>query len=106
MQLLEGKLASAAIKDDLKNKISSLASAGKKVPHLAAILVGNDPASETYVASKVKNCKEIGIESSLFRYESTISEQILLEKINELNTNLREALVSLFFCALPPNFAH
>lgn len=87
MQLLEGKLASAAIKDDLKNKISGLASAGKKVPHLAAILVGNDPASETYVASKVKNCNEIGIESSLFRYESTISEQILLEKINELNTN-------------------
>jgi methylenetetrahydrofolate dehydrogenase (NADP+)/methenyltetrahydrofolate cyclohydrolase len=87
MQLLEGKLASAAIKEDLKNKISNLLSAGKRTPHLAAILVGNDPASETYVASKVKNCKEIGINSSLFRYESSISEQMLLEKINELNAN-------------------
>ena len=85
MQLLEGKLASSAIKDDLKNKISNLVSNGKKVPHLAAILVGNDPASETYVASKVKNCKEIGIQSSLFRYESSITEEMLLEKIAELN---------------------
>ena len=87
MQLLEGKVASSAIKEDLKNKISALQSEGKKVPHLAAILVGNDPASETYVASKVKNCKEIGIESSLFRYESSISEEMLLEKINELNND-------------------
>ena len=87
MQLLEGKLASAAIKEDLKNKISNLLSEGKRAPHLAAILVGNDPASETYVASKVKNCKEIGINSSLFRYESSISEQMLLEKINELNAD-------------------
>lgn len=85
MQLLEGKLASAAIKDDLKNKISQLLSDGKRAPHLAAILVGNDPASETYVASKVKNCKEIGIESSLFKYESSITEEMLLEKISELN---------------------
>ena len=87
MQLLEGKLASAAIKEDLKDKISNLLSAGKRAPHLAAILVGNDPASETYVASKVKNCKEIGINSSLFRYDSSISEQMLLETINELNDN-------------------
>lgn len=85
MQLLDGKIASAAIKEDLKNKISALQSEGKKVPHLAAILVGNDPASETYVASKVKNCKEIGIESSLFKYESSISEEQLLQKIEELN---------------------
>ncbi|HEY5461850.1 MAG TPA: bifunctional 5,10-methylenetetrahydrofolate dehydrogenase/5,10-methenyltetrahydrofolate cyclohydrolase [Hanamia sp.] len=87
MQLLEGKVASAAIKEDIKNKISALASNGKKIPHLAAILVGNDPASETYVASKVKNCKEIGIQSSLFRYDSSISEEMLLEKINELNSD-------------------
>lgn len=95
MQLLDGKVASAAIKEDLKNKISALQSEGKKVPHLAAILVGNDPASETYVASKVKNCKAIGIESSLFRYESSISEEMLLEKINELNkdTNIDGILV-------------
>jgi methylenetetrahydrofolate dehydrogenase (NADP+)/methenyltetrahydrofolate cyclohydrolase len=87
MQLLEGKVASAAIKGDLKNKVSTLTSKGKKVPHLAAILVGNDPASETYVASKVKNCKEVGINSSLFKYESDITEEMLLEKINELNND-------------------
>lgn len=85
MQLLEGKVASSAIKDDLKNKISALVSDAKKVPHLAAILVGNDPASETYVASKVKNCKEVGIASSLFKYDSSITEEILLAKIKELN---------------------
>lgn len=87
MQLLEGKVASAAIKEDLKNKVSALTSKGKKVPHLAAILVGNDPASETYVASKVKNCKEVGINSSLFKYENDITEEMLLEKINELNND-------------------
>jgi methylenetetrahydrofolate dehydrogenase (NADP+) / methenyltetrahydrofolate cyclohydrolase len=87
MQLLEGKVASAAIKQDLKSKVSALTSKGKKVPHLAAILVGNDPASETYVASKVKNCKEVGINSSLFKYESDITEEMLLEKITELNVD-------------------
>jgi len=87
MQLLEGKVASSAINDDLKNKISTLASEGKKIPHLAAILVGNDPASETYVASKVKNCKEVGIASSLFKYETSITEEELLEKIKELNND-------------------
>lgn len=87
MQLLEGNVASAAIKEDLKNKISSLISEGKKIPHLAAVLVGNDPASETYVASKVKNCKEVGIDSSLFKYDSSISEEALLEKIKELNND-------------------
>ena len=87
MQLLDGKVASVAIKEDIKNKISTLEAQGKKIPHLAAILVGNDPASETYVASKVKNCKEIGIKSSLFKYDSSISEETLLEKINELNSD-------------------
>jgi methylenetetrahydrofolate dehydrogenase (NADP+)/methenyltetrahydrofolate cyclohydrolase len=87
MQLLEGKVASAAIKEDIKDKVSALISEGKKVPHLAAILVGNDPASETYVASKVKNCKEVGINSSLFKYESSITEEMLLDKINELNND-------------------
>ena len=85
MQLLEGKVASSAIKEDLIKRISALAVDGKKLPHLAAVLVGNDPASETYVASKVKNCKEIGITSSLFKYENSITESMLLEKITELN---------------------
>jgi len=85
MKLLEGKVASAAIKENLKNKIAALKSQNKKVPHLAAILVGNDPASETYVNSKVKNCHEIGMLSTLVRYESSITETELLHKIDELN---------------------
>lgn len=87
MQLLEGKVASTAIKSQLKEKIASLESQGKKVPHLAAILVGNDPASETYVNSKVKNCNEIGINSTLLRFDENISEKELLEQVNELNKN-------------------
>jgi len=85
MQILDGKLASKAIKEDLKNKISILKSHNKKIPHLAAVLVGSNPASETYVASKVKSCHEIDIISSLFRFEDTISEQELLQNITELN---------------------
>jgi methylenetetrahydrofolate dehydrogenase (NADP+)/methenyltetrahydrofolate cyclohydrolase len=85
MKLLEGKVASAAIKENLKNKIAALQSANKKVPHLAAILVGNEPASETYVNSKVKNCHEIGMLSTLVRYESSVTEAELLNKIDELN---------------------
>ncbi len=87
MQLLDGRLASQAIKENLKNKISELQALGKKLPYLAAILVGNNPASETYVASKVKNCKEIGITSTLIRHEETITEEALLESIKELNSN-------------------
>jgi methylenetetrahydrofolate dehydrogenase (NADP+)/methenyltetrahydrofolate cyclohydrolase len=87
MQILDGKVASKAIKEDLKNKISVLKSLEKKVPHLAALLVGHDASSETYVASKVKNCREIGITSSLFRFDDTISEQELLQCIKELNEN-------------------
>ncbi len=74
MQILDGKLASKAIKEDLTNKILELKSRAKKIPHLAAVLVGNNAASETYVASKVKSCQEIGITSSLFRFEETVSE--------------------------------
>ncbi|MEO6682422.1 MAG: bifunctional 5,10-methylenetetrahydrofolate dehydrogenase/5,10-methenyltetrahydrofolate cyclohydrolase [Ginsengibacter sp.] len=84
MELLDGRVASAAIQEDLKQKISLLAK-DQKAPHLAAILVGNDPASETYVNSKVKNCKETGITSSLFRLEESITEEELLKKIEELN---------------------
>lgn len=84
MQLLDGRVVSAAIQEDLKQKISSLENR-QKVPHLAAILVGNDPASETYVNSKVNNCRETGITSSLFRMDESTSEKELLDKIEELN---------------------
>jgi methylenetetrahydrofolate dehydrogenase (NADP+)/methenyltetrahydrofolate cyclohydrolase len=87
MQILDGKLASKAIKEDLKNKIAALKASSKKLPHLAAVLIGHNPASETYVASKVKNCNEIGITSTLQQFEETISEKDLLQTIKELNEN-------------------
>jgi methylenetetrahydrofolate dehydrogenase (NADP+)/methenyltetrahydrofolate cyclohydrolase len=85
MQLLDGKLASQAIKNDLKNKVDKLKKLGNKVPHLAAVLVGNNGASETYVASKVKSCEEIGFKSTLLRLAETITEEELLEVIHKLN---------------------
>jgi methylenetetrahydrofolate dehydrogenase (NADP+)/methenyltetrahydrofolate cyclohydrolase len=87
MQLLDGKLAALSIKEDLKTKTAALLAGGKRAPHLAAILVGTDGASETYVASKAKNCAEIGFESTLKRFPSTISEEELLREIDELNNN-------------------
>ncbi|PWU04262.1 MAG: bifunctional 5,10-methylene-tetrahydrofolate dehydrogenase/5,10-methylene-tetrahydrofolate cyclohydrolase [Bacteroidetes bacterium] len=85
MILLDGKLVAQSVKDDLKNRVNDLKLKGQKLPHLAAILVGNNGASETYVASKVKTCEEIGYKSTLIRFEATINEETLLEKIRELN---------------------
>ena len=85
MKLLDGKLASQAIRDDLKSKVEELKKLGSKVPHLAAVLVGNTGASETYVGAKVKSCEEIGFKSTLLRLDATISESELLEVINKLN---------------------
>ena len=85
MQILDGKKVSQAVKDQLKIDVAQLFIEGKKVPHLAAILVGNDGASETYVGSKVRSCEEVGFKSTLIRFEADISEHILLEKIEELN---------------------
>lgn len=85
MQLLDGRLASKAIKDDLKNKVDKLKKEGNKVPHLAAVLVGNNGASETYVASKVKSCEEVGFKSTLLRLQESISEPDLLGAILKLN---------------------
>lgn len=87
MQLLDGKLAAQAIKEDLKVKTRALLEKGKRSPHLAAILVGADGASETYVASKVKTCAEIGFGSTLKRFPATISEAELLAEIAALNAN-------------------
>jgi methylenetetrahydrofolate dehydrogenase (NADP+)/methenyltetrahydrofolate cyclohydrolase len=85
MQILDGKKVSQAVKDQLKINVAQLSTEGKKVPHLAAILVGNDGASETYVASKVKSCEEVGFKSTLTRLDADISEHLLLEKIQEFN---------------------
>ncbi|ATL47316.1 bifunctional methylenetetrahydrofolate dehydrogenase/methenyltetrahydrofolate cyclohydrolase FolD [Chitinophaga caeni] len=87
MQILDGKLVSAAIKAQLAEQVTALKAIGKKIPHLAAILVGNNGASETYVASKVKSCAEIGFNSTLLRFDEQISEKHLLDQITSLNEN-------------------
>jgi methylenetetrahydrofolate dehydrogenase (NADP+) / methenyltetrahydrofolate cyclohydrolase len=87
MLVLDGKIASAAVKASLLEQTNALKAAGKRTPHLAAILVGNNGASETYVASKVKNCEETGFGSSLFRFDENVSEAELLAQIAALNTN-------------------
>lgn len=85
MQILNGKEASQAIKDSLKLEMAQLAAQGKQIPHLVAVLVGNNGASETYVASKVKACQEVGFKSTLIRLEEEISSLKLLDIITDLN---------------------
>jgi len=85
MQILNGKEASQAIKDSLKLEMAQMAIQGKPVPHLVAVLVGNNGASETYVASKVKACQEVGFKSTLIRLEEDISSLKLLDIIIDLN---------------------
>ena len=87
MLILDGKIASKAVKEHIKEKVDGLIAAGKRQPHLAAILVGDNGASETYVASKIKTCAEIGFESTLVRLDSNTDEAVLLQKIAELNEN-------------------
>ena len=85
MKLLDGKEASAEWKRMMTDEVKVMISKGMRPPHLCAILVGNNGASETYVASKVKNCSEVGFQSTLIRYENTITESDLLQKINDIN---------------------
>ena len=85
MQILDGKIVSQAVKDAIKIKTAALKSVGKKEPHLAAILIGNNGASETYVASKVKSCEEVGFKSSLIRLPETVDEAVLVTAVKQLN---------------------
>ncbi len=87
MQILDGKIVSQSVKDLLKTKTAILKAAGKKVPHLAAILIGTNGASETYVASKVKTCGDIGFKSTLLRFNENIAEQELIAAIEKLNND-------------------
>jgi methylenetetrahydrofolate dehydrogenase (NADP+)/methenyltetrahydrofolate cyclohydrolase len=87
MELLDGKLASRAILDMLQLNVAQLTTEGKKIPHLAAVLVGNDGASETYVGAKVKACAEIGYKSILIRLEAAVTENRLLTLIDQLNND-------------------
>ena len=85
MTLIDGKATSEQIKQEIAAEVAARISRGEKRPHLAAILVGHDGGSETYVANKVKACEVCGFKSTLIRYEDDITEDVLLQKINELN---------------------
>ena len=85
MNLLDGKLVSAKIKEDIKQEAAELTTKLGRKPHLVAILVGHDGGSETYVASKMRNCEQVGFESTNLHYEADITEEALLSKITEIN---------------------
>ena len=98
MQLIDGKAISEQIKQEIAAKVAEIVARGGKRPHLAAILVGHDGGSETYVAAKVKACEVCGFKSSLIRYEADVTEEELLAKVDELN---RDADVDGFIVQLP-----
>ncbi len=85
--LIDGKAIAAQIKLEIAEEVKQIKAAGEKTPHLAAILVGHDGGSETYVASKVRTCEEVGFKSSLIRYEDDVTEEELLKKVVELNND-------------------
>ena len=85
MQLLDGRETAEQIRKELAEAVQERKKAGKKIPHLAAILVGNDGGSLTYVGAKVKACDQIGFESTLIRYDDSVPEEILLAKVKSLN---------------------
>jgi len=87
MQILDGLATAAAIKADIKEAAANMLQEKNKKPHLAAVLVGNDPASQVYVGNKVKSCEELGFDSTLIRPEESISEQELLDIIRKLNAD-------------------
>jgi methylenetetrahydrofolate dehydrogenase (NADP+)/methenyltetrahydrofolate cyclohydrolase len=87
MTLLDGKKVSNDIKDEIAEEVKKMKANGEKVPHLAAVIVGNDGASLTYVGSKVRACERVGFESTMVRLSNTTSEIELLDKIEELNEN-------------------
>lgn len=87
MQLIDGKATSIEIKKEIAKEVLQIKAKGGKTPHLAAILVGNDGGSETYVRNKVTSCKEVGFESTLIRFEDTITEEELLRTVEQLNND-------------------
>jgi methylenetetrahydrofolate dehydrogenase (NADP+)/methenyltetrahydrofolate cyclohydrolase len=87
MQIIDGKKVSLEIQDEIANEVKNLIEKGHKQPHLAAILVGNDGGSETYVANKIKTCEKVGFNSTLIRLPDSVTEKELLNKVAELNNN-------------------
>ena len=85
MNIIDGKKTAAEIRSEIAEAVKEIKNSGHRVPHLAAILVGNDGGSETYVSHKVKDCEEVGFRSTLIRMPATVSEDVLLGKVRELN---------------------
>ena len=85
--IIDGRKTAAEIRKEIAGEVLKLKNEGKKIPHLAAILVGDDPSSQTYVANKVKDCEEVGFHSTLIRYEKDTPEAVLLERIADLNND-------------------
>ena len=85
--IIDGKKVASEIKHEIAEEVAKLKSEGKKVPHLVAVLVGNDGSSETYVTNKVKDCEEVGIKSTVIRFGSEVEETVLLKKVDELNND-------------------
>ncbi len=98
MQIIDGKATAVEIKAEIKSEVDAIIAGGERAPHLAAILVGHDGGSETYVAYKIKDCEEVGFRSTLVRFEEDVDEQILIDKILELNN---DELLDGFIVQLP-----
>jgi methylenetetrahydrofolate dehydrogenase (NADP+) / methenyltetrahydrofolate cyclohydrolase len=98
MQIIDGKATAKAIKAEIAQEVTQMVQQGFRRPHLAAVLVGHDGGSETYVAYKIKDCEEVGFTSSLVRYEDDVTEEALLKKIGELND---DAALDGFIVQLP-----
>ncbi len=99
--IIDGKKTAADIRHEIAAEVEEMKAAGLNVPHLAAILVGNEPSSETYVANKVRDCDEVGFISTLVRFERDVTEKILLDKISEFNS---DTSIDAFIVQLPlPN---
>lgn len=98
MQIIDGKAVSAQIKKEIAQEVEQIMASGAKRPHLAAVLVGHDGGSETYVANKVKTCEEVGFKSTLIRFEDDVTEAELLACVDQLNN---DADVDGFIVQLP-----
>ncbi|MCB0429809.1 MAG: bifunctional methylenetetrahydrofolate dehydrogenase/methenyltetrahydrofolate cyclohydrolase FolD [Flavobacteriales bacterium] len=86
-QMIDGKVTAAAVREELAEAVARIKQEGGKIPHLAAILVGHDGASETYVAGKVKACQKVGFNSTLIRLDDTVTEEALLAEVHKLNND-------------------
>lgn len=98
MQLIDGKLIASQVKQEIAQEVLAMKSKGEAIPHLVAVLVGHDGGSETYVASKITDCEEVGFKSSLIRYEDDVTEAELLSTIDKLN---KDTSVTGFIVQLP-----